>query len=223
MKITSTIAVLAGIAATASANVTITEAFTGLSGEDGTADWFEVTNNTGAAINTADFWYDDDSASFGSAGQLDSIVLGAGESAIFLISDDNVAVDDVNYASAIAEFQAIWSFSGLIGLTNGGGALGQGGDQINLLDAGGSVMVFADVAESLSGALETIDYVSGANSVLGVNGAYASNAFLQRQPRCSKRRSCSHWLTRYGTNSRLDRIARAWRHDRVPSSSLRFI
>jgi hypothetical protein len=178
MKITSTIAVLAGIAATASANVTITEAFTGLSGEDGTADWFEVTNNTGAAINTADFWYDDDSASFGSAGQLDSIVLGAGESAIFLISDDNVAVDDVNYASAIAEFQAIWSFSGLIGLTNGGGALGQGGDQINLLDAGGSVVVFADVAESLSGALETIDYVSGANSVLGVNGAYASNAFF---------------------------------------------
>ncbi len=178
MKITSTIAVLAGLAATASANVTITEVFTGIDGEDGTVDWFEITNNTGVAINTSSYWFDDDGPSIGDAGQLDSILLGAGESAIFLISDDNVATDDGTFGSAIAEFQAIWSFSGLIGLTNGGGNLGQGGDQVNLLNAGGSVEVFVDVPAAIGGAVETYDYISGANSVLGVNGAYTSNGFF---------------------------------------------
>jgi MYXO-CTERM domain-containing protein len=177
MKLASTIVVLAGLATASSASLTVTEAFVGLSGEDGTQDWIEFTNTTNGVVDTGNFWYDDDSADFGDAGRLDSILLGAGESAIFLLGD--AAIDDVTYANAIEEFQAIWSYSGAIGHTNGGGALGQGGDAIVLFDNMGTVISTTVTPESLSGNLETIDYVNGAAaSVLGVNGAYASMAFF---------------------------------------------
>ncbi len=177
MKLASTIVVLAGLATASSASLTVTEAFVGLSGEDGTQDWIEITNTTNGVIDTGNFWYDDDSADFGDAGQLDSIMLGAGESAIFLLRD--AAVDDVTYTTAIEEFQAIWSYSGLIGHTNGGGNLGQGGDAIVLFDSMGTILSTTATPEALSGNLETIDYVNGAAaSVLGVNGAYASMSFF---------------------------------------------
>lgn len=183
MNKTLAIATIAGIGAAAQAgvsDVSITEAFVGLSGEDGTQDWFEITNNTNSAIDTASFIYDDDSADPADGGQLDSIMLGAGQSMIFLISDDNEAIDDVTYASAIAEFQAIWNYSGLIGLTNGGGGLGQGGDAINLfLSSDNSFVTMAETPGAISGGLSTIDYVNGPMlSQLGVNGAYESITFF---------------------------------------------
>lgn len=87
---------------------------------------------------------------------------------------------DVTYGSAIAEFQSIWNYNGLIGLTNGGGALGQSGDIINLfLASDSSFVTLAETPGALSGGLSTIDYVNGtALSMLGVNGAYESNAFF---------------------------------------------
>jgi hypothetical protein len=176
------LAAIAGIGAIAQAgttNVQITEAFVGLSGEDGTQDWFEITNLGAAAIDTSMFWYDDDSASVADGGQLGSFMLGAGESMIFLISDDNGAVDDVAYTSAIEEFQAIWNYSGQIGITNGGGGLGQSGDSIFLLLADNSVVTSQDTPGALSGGLATIDtFGSPMLSTLGVNGAYESISFF---------------------------------------------
>ena len=176
----ATIAGLSAIANAGTASIAITEAFVGLSGEDGTQDWFEITNIGNSAIDTGLYIYDDDSADPASGGQLDSFILGAGQSMVFLISDDNSAVDDVTYASAIAEFQSIWNYNGLIGLTNGGGALGQSGDIINLfLASDSSFVTLAETPGALSGRLATIDYVNGtALSMLGVNGAYESNAFF---------------------------------------------
>ncbi len=183
MNKTLAIAAAAGLGSLAQAGVPglqITEAFVGLSGEDGTQDWFELTNISNSSIDTGLYIYDDDSADPLDGGQLDSFMLGAGESMIFLISDDNQAVDDVTYASAIAEFQSIWNYSGLIGLTNGGGGLGQGGDFINLfLAADSSFVTGQETPGAISGGLATIDSVNGTMlSVLGVNGAYESNAFF---------------------------------------------
>lgn len=183
MNKTLALAAIAGIGAIAQAGpsgIQITEAFVGLSGEDGTQDWFEITNFTNSAIDTGNLIYDDDSADVASGGLLDSFMLGAGQSMIFLISDDNGAVDDMTFATAIAEFQSIWNYNGLIGLTNGGGALGQGGDVINLfLASDSSLITMADTPGAISGGLATIDYVNGPMlSVLGVNGAYESNAFF---------------------------------------------
>ncbi len=183
MRYAITLATIALAGTVASADLSITEVFAGLSGEDGTVDWIEVTNTGLTSIDTGSFYYDDESASIEDGGMLDSLTLGAGESAIFLISDDNEASDDINFISAIAEFNAIWGYSGQIGLTNGGGGLGQGGDAAYLLSgtAGSEVIESAAVfGGEFDGFLATMDFTSGtaALSVLGVNGAYESNAFF---------------------------------------------
>ncbi len=183
MNKTLAIAAIAGVGAIAQAGpsgIQITEAFVGLSGEDGTQDWFEITNYTNSAIDTGSLIYDDDSADPLDGGLLDSIMLGAGQSMIFLISDDNGAVDDMTFATAIAEFQSIWNYNGQIGLTNGGGGLGQGGDAINLfLASDSSLVTMAGTPGAISGGLSTIDFVNGPMlSAFGVNGAYESNAFF---------------------------------------------
>ena len=100
------------------------------------------------------------------------------KSAIFLVSDDDAPNNDVDFLSAIAEFNAIWSYSGLIGLTNGGGGLGQGADSANLLYS--MNMVLSTAAYDSSSALASLDYTSGSSvvSTLGVNGAYESMAFF---------------------------------------------
>lgn len=181
MKIAALFA-LAGIASASAADIVVTEAFTGLSGEDGTVDWFEITNTGASAFDTGTLAYDDDSAALADGGILDSVMLGAGQSMIVLISDDNEASDDVTYASAIEEFNAIWGYTGLIGLSNGGGGLGQGGDQINLIDVmTETVISFVDVPGALSGGLSTIQFDEMGNaspSIAGVNGAYSSIAFF---------------------------------------------
>ena len=183
MRYAITLATIALAGSVASADLAITELYAGMSGEDGTVDWIEITNTGSSAIDTGSFWYDDESASILDGGQFDSILLGAGQSAIFLVSDDNVASDDSTFASAVAEFNAIWNYSGQIGLTNGGGNLSQNGDGAFILSgtAGSEVIessaVFAGGFANLGA---TIDFVSGSPilSALGVNGAYESNAFF---------------------------------------------
>lgn len=183
MKYAIALATIAAAGSVASANLTITELYAGMSGEDGTLDWIEVTNTGNSSMDTGIFYYDDENPSINDGGLLDSMTLGAGESAIFLISDDNVASDDVLYSSAIQEFNSIWNYTGQIGLTNGGGNLGQGGDGAFLLSgtSGSEVIessaVFSSGFENLNA---TIDFTSGSAmlSVLGLNGAYESESFF---------------------------------------------
>jgi len=183
MRYAITLATIAFAGSVASADLAITEVYGGMSGEDGTVDWVEVTNTGVSAIDTGSFWYDDESASIADGGQLDSIFLGAGQSAIFLVSDNNQASDDATYASAIQEFNAIWNYSGLIDLTNGGGNLSQNGDGAFILSGTAGSEVVESSATFGSGFANlgaTIDFVSGSPilSALGVNGAYESNAFF---------------------------------------------
>ena len=178
MKTFSAIASLALAAGLGSAQVAITEVFAGLSGEDGTQDWIEITNLGSTDIDTGTLFYDDENPAIGNAGQLDSFVLAAGQSAIFLL--EAAANNDLIYSDSITEFRAIWNYTGLVGLTNGGGNLGQNGDQANLLDSAGNVLSSATFSGGLGGQLFTIDYVSGSGvlSALGVNGAYESIPFF---------------------------------------------
>ncbi|MEM1331390.1 MAG: hypothetical protein AAGG07_12610 [Planctomycetota bacterium] len=183
------VAALAAVAGTASAGAPIsfqiTEAFVGLSGEDGTSDWFEITNTGANSFDTGILFYDDSSPSLGSAGQLDSFVLATGESAVFLIDSD--PADDVTYTTSIEEFLAIWALSAgdiNLGLANGGGGLGQGGDEVNVgINDGGSLDVLATLVTEpgQSGLLQTIEQLTNGttnNSVLGLNGAFESNPFF---------------------------------------------
>ncbi|MBO6513877.1 MAG: lamin tail domain-containing protein [Phycisphaerales bacterium] len=183
MRHALTLAAIAFAGTTANAGLSITEIYAGMTGEDGTIDWIEVTNTSGAAIDTGSFYYDDESRSINDGGLLDSYMLGAGESAIFLISDDNEASDDVTYASAIAEFVSIWNYAGFVGLTNGGGNLSQNGDEAVLMTGTAGSEVIESAAAFGTGFANsgaTIDFVSGSpvDSVLGVNGAYESNLFF---------------------------------------------
>ncbi len=164
-------------AGSATAQVQVTEVFVGLSGEDGTADWFELTNFGGAAVDTASFWYDDDSNDFLEAGQLPSFILGPGESAVFLT--DAGAADDVTYANSTDEFLAIWGSVANVGVVEEGGNLGQGGDAINIFDAAMNPVTSFAIPASLSGFFATVENVGSVrNSVLGENGAYASAEFF---------------------------------------------
>lgn len=183
MRYATTLATLALAGTIASADLAITEVYAGMSGEDGTVDWIEVTNTGLSTIDTGNFYFDDDSRSIADGGLLDSIFLGAGESAIFLVSDTNEASDDVIFSSAIIEFNAIWNYTGEIGLTNGGGNLSQNGDEAVLLSGtiGNEILVSSALfGEGFANAGATIDFVSGSPmlSILGTNGAYESNAFF---------------------------------------------
>ncbi len=162
---------VAGMGGAAVADVEITEIYLGISGEDGTADWFEITNNTGAAIDTADYWYDDVSAEFGDAVQLTSTILNPGESAVVLIG---AAADQVN-------FDAVWGAGINVVFADGGAGLGQGGDAVNLFLADMTLVQTLAYGGGLADDQRTIEYYSpgpATLSELGVNGAYESNAFF---------------------------------------------
>ncbi len=183
MRYALTLAAIALAGTTASANLAITEVYAGMTGEDGTQDWIEVTNLGSTAIDTGSFYFDDESRSIDDGGLMDSYLLGAGESAIFIISDNDEANDDVTYASAIAEFAAVWNYAGFIGLTNGGGNLSQNGDEAVLMTGtAGNEVIEASAAfgSGFANTGATMDFLSGSpvDSVLGVNGAYESNLFF---------------------------------------------
>lgn len=107
------------------ADFAITEAYIGLSGSDGTEDWFEVTNFGNSVADTGTLFYDDSSADPTEGGALDSFLLAPGESAVFLISSGPAEID---------EFNSIWAGVQNVGVTAGGGGFGGGGDSIFLFD-----------------------------------------------------------------------------------------
>lgn len=180
MKTTMTVAALALLAGSAGAQWAITESWTGLDGEDGTVDWIEVTWLGAGFGDTGTLYYDDVNPSLGSAGQLDSFTLGQGESAVFLI--DSEPADDDTYSTAAEEFTAIWGAIKYLGQTNGGGGLGQGGDEVHIgLNNGGTFQGIASLIYNLSGDLFTFEQLTPGtvvNSTDGVNGAYESNPFF---------------------------------------------
>jgi hypothetical protein len=155
------------------ANFRISEVYAGVSGNDGTADWIEVTNFGDMTGDTSTLFYDDSSADIDDAGQLDAFGLLPGASAVFLLEAD--PVDDSLLADSMTQFTSVWGSGILLGLTNGGGGLGNGGDAAFLLDASGNIIDSAEYDESLGGMLNTIDYSSSpALSEIGINGAYES-------------------------------------------------
>lgn len=168
------IAVFAAAACIASADLYVSEIYSGLNGPDGTPDWFEVTWTGAGTLDTGTLWYDDDSFDPTSAANLTSIVLNSGQSAVFLVSG---SVGD------IATFESIWNSGAMIGLAAGSG-LGQGGDAVSLFDgnsAGANLIASASYAANDGTLLQTYEYDSMGNvslSQVGVNGAYASNAFF---------------------------------------------
>ena len=192
MKRTSWIlcACVALVASTAQADPAfrITEAYVGLSGPDGTEDWIEVTNLGDMVGDTGTLLYDDESALINDedangdpvmpffdpsiGGVLDSFLLAPGESAIFLVDDSS--------AESIDDFVALWGSGINVGLTNGGGSLGGGGDQANLFDATTFALIDSeDTPGGLSGATSTIDLRGpAALSVLGEDGAFESGPFV---------------------------------------------
>ncbi|MEO0512938.1 MAG: hypothetical protein AAF108_08590 [Planctomycetota bacterium] len=177
------VALLALAAGSANADFLVTEIYIGLTGENGTQDWFEITNVGGdGELDTGILSYDDGSnPSIVNAGQLDSFILADGESAVFLIADTINDVDDnQNFNDAVLEFEAVWGRTGKVGITNGGGTLNPSNDAINLSDDDGAIFFYSlSYTSGFFNSGATIDNVNGLTpSVLGVNGAFESAPFF---------------------------------------------
>ncbi len=165
-------------AAMAAVDVQITETYAGLSGEDGTVDWIELTNFGDTDADTGTYWYDDISAEFLEAGNLDSFILGPGESAVFLL--DTAPADNLTYATALEEFTAIWGAGITVGHTNGGGGLGQGDDAVVLFDNTQAIVDTLTYLSGQTGLFQTLENLNDtlALSIDGQNGAYESAQFF---------------------------------------------
>src|SRR5262249_29821935 len=145
------------------------------------ADWWEVTNTGSVPVDLGGWKMDDDSNVIGNAVALRGVpTLPAGKSAVFLEGASDGSTD----ATIDASFTNAWFGTAtapagfLVGnYGGGGGGLGQGGDQVNLFDAGSAHVagvVFGtspatnitfDNTAGLSGTITTL-------SVAGVNHAY---------------------------------------------------
>ncbi|MGL4514015.1 MAG: hypothetical protein ACRCT8_13070 [Lacipirellulaceae bacterium] len=151
----------------------ITETYVGISGPDGTPDWIEVTNFGDTDGDTGILFYDDENPSVASGVALPSFILSPFETAVFMVTAD-VDVD------SISRFTNVWGAVANLGAADGGGGLGQGGDQANLLLANGTVV--DSLTYTSTDGLRTWEDPTGlgpiALSTLGQRGAYESNPFL---------------------------------------------
>ncbi|MEJ0020173.1 MAG: SdiA-regulated domain-containing protein [Acetobacteraceae bacterium] len=144
------------------------------------ADWFEITNAGTTALDITGWKMDDSSGVFGSAVSLLGITsIGAGESVVFLETDD--------LAAARTAFINTW-FGGTppaglqIGNYTGSGVgLSTGGDEVNLFDASGVLQAGISFGASPSGPFPSFNNAVGLNnapvttpSAVGENGAFAA-------------------------------------------------
>ena len=162
-------------AALADADFRITEAYVGITGEDGTPDWIEVTNFGTMDGDTGLLWYDDESLSVAAGVQLPSFILSPGESAVFLVTGDVTA-------TSIDDFIAIWGPVPNLGAAAGGGGLSQGGDVAGILLGDGTVVDTLAFPALPVDSVATIVDPTGMGSLAlaqdGVLGAYTSNPFF---------------------------------------------
>lgn len=166
---------LVGVAGTASADLLITEGYFGVTGEDGTEDWFEVTWTGAGTFDTGTLFYDDESADPTVNAGLSSFILNTGESAVFLVDSG---------AAEIATFLSVWGPVANVGTTAGGGGLSQNGDSIFLFDgntAGANIVASVAFGSQAEDEVRTRVFDALGNesfSELGVNGGFASNPFF---------------------------------------------
>lgn len=167
------------------AGLEVTEIYAGVSGPDGTADWFELTNKSGSSISTAGYYYDDDSVDPTKDDALDALTIAPGESVIFLTSWED---DFASSADAINTFVAFWGLlpSVQVGTVDGGSGLGGGGDEVNVFDGntvaanivasgsypGGSVVIGGTAQTLIQSASDSTEL--NLFSVVGQDGAFAS-------------------------------------------------
>lgn len=113
-------------------NLQITEIFSGQSGPDLTADWFEILNTGSAAWVSGvdpDLFYDDESADASTADLIQGITdIQPGERVIVLITD-NTGGEVVNFTNVWGEVVDLTGIE--VGFTDGSG-LGGGGDAVTL-------------------------------------------------------------------------------------------
>ena len=177
MKTVLTAGAVALIAGTAAADLRVTELYSGVSGPDGTPDWFELTNEGVTDLSTAGLFYDDNSFDATKDDALANVTIGAGESVIFLVSWED---DYTDVADAIADFVAFWGDVATVSYVDGGSGLGGGGDAVAIFDgnlADSNLVTSAAYNDAQGGAFATTEYPTGPVgqlSTLGVNGAFES-------------------------------------------------
>lgn len=142
------------------------------------ADWFEVTNVGGSAVDITGWKVDDSSESFVAAVPLSGITaIAPGESVIFIETGD--------VATAAAAFRSTWFGANpppalqIGGYSGGGVGLSTGGDAVNLYNSSGLLQARVFFGVSPAGPVfATFDNAAGLNnaaisqlSVAGVHGA----------------------------------------------------
>lgn len=182
-RVVAIIAMATACAATAQAQVRITEVAPWSSGNSPVAaDWFEVTNFEASAVSITGWKMDDNSNSFAASVALLGITsIAAGESVIF--------IEAASPSTTIATFKSTWFGSNVpaglqFGSYSGSGVgLSTGGDAVNLFNAAGVLRANVSFGASPTGPYATFDNAAGLDNVMltklsavGVNGAFVAKA-----------------------------------------------
>ena len=149
------------------------------------ADWFELTNLGGSAVDITGWKMDDNSNSFGASVGLRGVTsIAPGQSVIFLESTDSLPTTDLTIQTS---FKNTWFGSTvpvglLLGNYNGSGVgLSQTGDAVNIFNSAGALI--SNVSFGAASVNATFDNSAGLSNVtistlsqVGVKGAFlASN------------------------------------------------
>lgn len=156
------------------------------------ADWFELTNTGGVAVDITGWRMDDDSNAFGNSVALNGVTsIAAGESVIFLEAAvlDTTKTTFLNtwFGNSVPAGLQVGSYSG------SGVGLGTGGDALNIFDASGNRVTGVTFGTSTSGLTFDNTAALGSStlplpavttlSAVGVNGAFvAANAVETGSP-----------------------------------------
>ena len=182
-KIISITALLIASMGAAQAQIIISEVDpTGSSASYG-ADWFELKNTGGSAVDITGWKMDDSSDAFATAVGLRGITsIAAGQTVVFL-EDGATSTGD---AALNASFASTWFGSSVpagLTLANYGGSgvgLSAGGDAVNIFDSTGTPITGVTFGATTLGA--TLDNTAGLSgaisqlSVVGVNGAFSDGS-----------------------------------------------
>lgn len=180
------------LAGTASADLTdvfITEVYAGISGEDGTSDWIEVTNFGTDAVSLVGTFYDDESGSVTDGDPIPDVTLAAGESIIVLVDvGGSTLADPVAVQAEIDNFITIWGDLGIQIVVSDGGGLNPDGDGAFVLAGDGTIIAGVGFGDVNSFGTSTLQFLPQGNtggpfaSEIGVLGAFESNAFFNDEP-----------------------------------------